>query len=81
MDGSHESLLNAEAVIHNFSDGSEAIGCARRVGYNLIFRFVGTVVNSIDEDWSLILRGSGKNCFLCTSLNVQRALFFVEEYA
>jgi hypothetical protein len=77
MDGGHESLLNAEAVIHNFSDGSEAVGRARSVGYNLIFRFVGTVVNSIDEDWSLVLWGSGKNRFLGTSLNVQRALFFV----
>ena len=79
VDSGHETLLNAEVVVENLGDWSEAVGGAGSVGNNGHVRGVSGVVDTNDEDWDVVLWWSGKNDFLGTSLDVQITLLLSEE--
>ena len=60
MDGGHETLLDAEVVVHDLGERGQAVRGAGGVGHDLVFWLVGVVVDAHDEGRrDLVLRGGG----------------------
>jgi hypothetical protein len=70
VDGSHETLLQAELVVDDLGQRSETIGGARGVGDNIHGRFVFFLVDSHDEHGSIRRRSRDDN-LLGSSLQVR----------
>jgi hypothetical protein len=81
VNSGHETLFNSEVIVDDLCQGSKAVGGARGVGYNLVLRLVGSVVDTVNEDRSIVLGWSGENSLLGTSLDVERTLSLVKEDA
>ena len=67
MNGGHETLDNAEVIVNNLGQGSEAVGGAARVGHDSHAWVVRILVDSHDEHGG-VGGGSGDNNLCCASL-------------
>ena len=59
--GCHQPLLDAEVVVDDLGDGSQAVGGAGSVGHDLHALVVAGVVHAQDEGGSLVVLGRGRN--------------------
>ena len=78
VNGGHETALQAELVVDNLGDGSQAVGGAGRIGDDVLAG-IGGVVHAIDEHRGGILGGSGHHHFLRAGFNVLAGGFVGEE--
>ena len=79
VDRGHETLLNTELVVENLGDGGEAVGSAGSVGDNRHVGGILVVVDTDDEDGSVILGRSREDDLLGTALNMELTLLLGEE--
>ena len=70
MDGGHKTLNDAEVVVNDLGKGSEAVGGAGCVGYDLDIGSIAVEVYTADEHRSVILGGTGENDNLSTCIEV-----------
>ena len=78
VDGGHETALDAELVVQDLGNRSEAVRGAGSVGDDVLAR-IGLVVYAIDEHRGRILRRSGHDDLLRTGLDVGAGEFVGEE--
>ena len=82
MNGGHQTLNNAELLVDNAGQRSQAVGGAARVGNDLHVLGVGVGVDAHYEHGSgLVLRGSGDNNLLRAADEVLGSALFVGEHA
>ena len=81
MHRGHQALDNAELLMHNLGQGSQAIGGAGRVGDHGVAALVVGVVHAHHVHGHRILRGCGDDHLLGAAAQVQLRLLFVGEDA
>ncbi len=74
----HEAFDNAEVVIDNLGDGSQAVGGAGSVGDKLHISSILLKVDAADEHRGVVLRGAGHDNDLGAGVNVGLGLRLVE---
>lgn len=70
MDSSHESLLNSPVVVEDLGHGSQAVGSAGSVGYDVHVAGVEIVVNSHNKNGRLITGRGRQDDFLGSTSQV-----------
>ena len=82
MNRRHEAFHDAELVVDNLGQRSQAVRCAGSIGNNLHVLGVGVEVNTADKRGGfLILCRSGDNNLLSASLNMSGSLLGGAEHA
>ena len=79
MNGSHKTIRDTELIVQNLSNGSQAVGGARSVGYELSALLVLVEVHTAYEHGGVVLRRSRHNYVLSTCLDVSLSLLLGEE--
>ena len=74
VDGGHETLLEAEAVVEDLGQHRQAIGCARRIGHDHMKGGIeGVVVHTHDEGGISTLGRSGNHYPGCARVEMAAA--------
>ena len=81
MDSGHQAVLDAERIVEDLRDGSEAVGGAGSVRNELHILGVSVQVHAADEHRGVVLGGSGHNNFLRTGSDVAGSLLLGQEEA
>ena len=72
VDGGHQATLNAEGVVEDFRQRSQAVGGAGCVRNNMLGGGVVLVVVHAHHEGAVnVLTGGGNNNFLCASVNMR----------
>ena len=74
VDGGHETLDNAEFLIEDLGNRSQAVGGAGSVGDNVLGTIVYFVVNAHNDGGIFVLGRSGNDDLLGASFNVATSL-------
>ncbi len=81
VDRGHETLVDADRVVEHLRDRREAVGGARRVGYDLVVLRELVVVHAVDDREIDAVRGSGDEHALGAGGQMQRCLVLRREDA
>ena len=80
VNGGHETLLNAQAIVECLCQRCEAVGSTGSIGNNVVLRWVViSVVHANDKGCVFILRWSGDDDLLSTSIQVSLGSFSISE--
>ena len=77
--GGHETLNDAEVVINDFGEGSEAVGGARCVGNHLYVGSVAVKIDTANEHRGIVLGRTGQHDDLCACIDVSLGFLGGEE--
>jgi hypothetical protein len=77
----HEAFFDAVLLVHDESEGCEAVGGARCVGEDLDVLAECFVVDALDEHWRVILGGCGEDDLLGAAVDVAHGGFGGQEDA
>ena len=81
VNGGHKAFLDAEVVVKDLGNRSEAVGGAGSVGYEIHILGVLVLVDADDEHRGVILRGGGHDDLLRARSEVALSLLLGEEEA
>ena len=81
MDGGHEALGDAEVVVDDLGQRSQAVRGARSVGHDLDVRSVGVEVDTADEHRRVVLGRAGEHNDLGAGVQMILRLFLGQERA
>ena len=80
MNGSHQTIFDAEIVVQHFSQRSKAVGGARGVRHDVLSG-IGVVINAHDKHGGGVFGRRGQDHFLRACFDVRPCFFVGQEKA